>query len=65
MDLEGKAKQRQARFELAGGVGRATTRTMRNYFKTDGNYPSEVTNARDRERFLSGARIEFEDDSIR
>ena len=65
LDWEAKAKRRQTRFEVAGGVGRATIRTMRNYFEANGNYPSEVTNARDRERFLSGARIEFEDDSIR
>ena len=42
-----QAKQRQTRFELAGGVGRATTRTMRNYFEADGNYPPEVTNTKE------------------
>lgn len=56
LDWEAKARQRQTRFEVAGGVGRATIRTMKNYFEDNGNYPSEVTNARDREWFLTGKK---------
>jgi hypothetical protein len=55
LDWESKATRRQERFELAGGVGRATVQTMRDYFGDDNTrFPPEVRSSDDVENFLQG-----------